>query len=457
VVRVGPADNAGYVLPQAIVILAAGVWLLAVTGAPGGRAVRHAFAQLRGAAGQPKSVPPLLLLPVIFLWEELFSQWLWFGWFHYHGTAWPLLAVGMFAVGAALVAWLPGIAAATAVLGTVVLGFGGVVMSLRIALPAGMPANWLTTVLYGVLALHDRFYGAVLPAHGPATGTAVSDGMVRLAGGDGTPVLLFTAAQGIALLAVGGVLATRLPTWIGDAELAGHARDLAKRVTRLTETRRDATETAAAELRRIERNLHDGAQARLVAVGMALRAAEQLLPANPEAARALVAEARETSSRALDDLRDLVRGIYPPVLADRGLSDAIRALALDAPLTVDTDIALLAEPPMPVAAAVYFAVAEALTNAVRHSGADMVHIAVECSDGMLRATVTDDGQGGADPSAGTGLSGVERRLATFDGILAVTSLPGGPTIIAMEVPCTLTYGTGWAGVVRSSWQTRTLI
>ena len=102
---------------------------------------------------------------------------------------------------------------------------------------------------------------------------------------------------------------------------------------RLTQTRSDATETAVAELRRIERDLHDGAQARLVAVGMSLRAAEELMRTSPEAALALVAEARETSSRALTDLRDLVRGIYPPVLADRGLADAVRALALDAPMT----------------------------------------------------------------------------------------------------------------------------
>jgi signal transduction histidine kinase len=191
---------------------------------------------------------------------------------------------------------------------------------------------------------------------------------------------------------------------------------------------------------------------------MSLRAVEQLMPVNPEAALALVAEARETSSRALDDLRDLVRGIYPPVLADRGLSDAVRALALDAPLAVDTDITLSGAPPMPVAAAVYFAIAEALTNAVRHSEADTVEIGIGYADGILRAAVVDDGQGGADPAAGTGLSGVERRLATFDGILAVTSPAGGPTIIAIEVPCTLTYAAGCAEsgraeVVRTSSRT----
>jgi signal transduction histidine kinase len=212
---------------------------------------------------------------------------------------------------------------------------------------------------------------------------------------------------------------------------------LTQRVDRLDRTRRDATSTAVAELRRIERDLHDGAQARLVAVGMSLRAAEQLMAASPEAALALVAEARETSSRALADLRGLVRGIYPPVLADRGLADAVRTLAMDTPMTVETDITLSGEPPMPVAAAVYFGIAEVLTNAVRHSGADTVQIGIGYAGGLLRATVTDDGAGGADVSRGTGLAGVERRLATFDGVLAVNSPPGGPTIVVLEVPCAL--------------------
>ena len=158
-----------------------------------------------------------------------------------------------------------------------------------------------------------------------------------------------------------------------------------------------------------------------------------------------------------------MRGIYPPVLADRGLADAVRALALDAPLAVDTDITLEEEPPMPVAAAVYFAIAEALTNAVRHSAADTVEIGIGYCHEVLRATITDDGIGGADPSRGTGLLGVERRLATFDGIMAVTSPVGGPTIVVLEVPCAPAHGTvwsrdqTWADVVRSSWQTRTLI
>ncbi|HEX9357624.1 MAG TPA: histidine kinase [Streptosporangiaceae bacterium] len=217
----------------------------------------------------------------------------------------------------------------------------------------------------------------------------------------------------------------------------GRALELEGRVQRLTETRDLAVDAAATELRRIERDLHDGAQARLVALGMNLRAVERMLPGRPEAALALVAEARETSLRALNDLRDLVRGICPPVLADRGLGHAVRALALDTPFPVDLDVDLPGRLTAPVESACYFAVAEALANAVRHSGARWVHIRMQHADGLLRVQVADDGAGGADPARGSGLRGVEQRLAAFDGILAVSSPPGGPTMIAMEVPCAL--------------------
>ena len=263
------------------------------------------------------------------------------------------------------------------------------------------------------------------------------------------------ALQGSFLLALGLWLAPRVMRHHladpADLELAARAQQLTKRVQTLTQTRHDAVDTAAAELRRIERDLHDGAQARLVALGMSLQAAERLFPVSPEAALALVAEAKESSSLALTELRDLVRGIYPPVLADRGLADAIRALALDTPLPVELDIDLpgpaatggqASRVELPVASAVYFSVAEALTNVTKHAGARSVRIQLGHAlqpggGGMLRAQVTDDGCGGADPAQGTGLAGVERRLAAFDGILAVNSPPGGPTIVVIEVPCAL--------------------
>ena len=212
---------------------------------------------------------------------------------------------------------------------------------------------------------------------------------------------------------------------------------LTSRVQRLSETRTDAVDTAAAELRRVERDLHDGAQARLVALGMSLRAAERLFETSPGAALALVGEAREMSSRALTELRDLVRGIHPPVLADRGLGDAVRALALETPVATRLDIDLPGRLARPVESAAYFAVAEVLANATKHALARMVEIHMRHTGDVLRIAVTDDGIGGADPAKGSGLRGVERRLGTFDGILAVNSPPGGPTIVVIEVPCAL--------------------
>ena len=255
---------------------------------------------------------------------------------------------------------------------------------------------------------------------------------------DSSQTSLLAGVEASALLAFGA--------WLFPRTIGAHARakpatgnevELAGRVQRLTETRGHALDSAAAELRRIERDLHDGAQTRLVALGMNLRALERMLPASPEAARALAAEAIETSARALSDLRLLVRGIYPPVLADRGLGHAVRALALDTALPVELDIDLPGRLTSPVESACYFAVAEVFANAVKHSAARRIHLLIEHADDLLRIEVSDDGVGGADPALGTGLSGVERRLGTFDGILAVSSPPGGPTMIAMEVPCRL--------------------
>jgi signal transduction histidine kinase len=250
--------------------------------------------------------------------------------------------------------------------------------------------------------------------------------------GDGPPHAVDLAA-GLLMLAFGAWL---VPRTVGiHAGLARRNSDLLNRVRRLTITRVDAVDTAAAELRRIERDLHDGMQARLVALGISLRATERLIRTNPDAAVALVAETRENSARALADLRALVRGINPPVLAERGLGDAIRALALDCPVLATAEVDLPRRLPPPVEAAAYFAVAEALANAVKHAGARSVHIRAAQAVGGLRIEVTDDGSGGADPSRGTGLRGVERRLGTFDGVLALSSPPGGPTIVVIEVPC----------------------
>ncbi len=217
---------------------------------------------------------------------------------------------------------------------------------------------------------------------------------------------------------------------------ATHAQ-LTRRVAELTETRADAAGNQAAELRRIERDLHDGAQARLVAIGMTLGTIEHLMDTDQAAARELLAEARQSSARALQELRDLVRGIHPPVLAERGLGDAVRALALDSALPTEVVVSLPDRPAAPVEAAVYFSICELLANAAKHSEAEQVWVDILYRAGFLRVTVTDDGVGVADPSRGTGLRGIEKRLGTFDGVLAIDSTSGGPTTITLELPCEL--------------------
>jgi signal transduction histidine kinase len=393
------------VLAEAGVLFVVGLWLLLRHDAPDAGLVRALAARWRDRRRGGISVAHgLLLIPVVVLSLLLLGP---HGWF---GRDVAGLDVAVF-----------DLAVATAAL---VLIFRSRV--------------WATTLAAaGLLVLGA--YGWLIAVFWPVPGFAY--GFSDLANSSMPSPLWTDALQGSLLLGLGLWLAPRVMHHRvadrPDLELAARARQLTQRVQTLTQTRHDAVDTATAELRRIERDLHDGAQARLVALGMSLRAAERMFASNPEASLALVSEARETSSRALTDLRDLVRGIYPPVLADRGLADAVRALALDTPLRTELDIDLAGTIEMPVGAAVYFAVAEALANAVRHSGARTVRIHLGHSAGLLRAQVTDDGAGGADPARGTGLAGVERRLATFDGILAISSPPGGPTIVAIEVPCAL--------------------
>jgi signal transduction histidine kinase len=212
---------------------------------------------------------------------------------------------------------------------------------------------------------------------------------------------------------------------------------LGRRMAELESIRADLTHTQAAELERIERGLHDGAQARLVAMGMSMGAAEQLVDTNPEAAKAIIAQARASSATALAELRSLVRGINPPVLTERGLVDAVRALAMDAPVEVDVVTRIPARAERPVEAAVYFAVAELLANVAKHARAERVRVELDYAASTLTATVSDDGIGGASASSGSGLSGLERRMTAFGGRLEISSPAGGPTRITVAVPCEL--------------------
>jgi signal transduction histidine kinase len=245
---------------------------------------------------------------------------------------------------------------------------------------------------------------------------------------------------GLSLLPLGAVMEPRLlraQAQAASSLLAPTREAMAAQVGYLTASRSRAVDASAAELRRIERDLHDGPQARLVALGLNIGFAEQVLRDNPDLALSLLAEARASSGQALAELRTLVRGIHPPVLAERGLDGAVRALALSLPLPVDLHIDLADRASAPVESAAYFVIAEALANVVKHSGANRAWVQLDYAAGRLVAIVGDNGTGGAAPRPGGGLRGVERRLAAFDGVVAVTSPAGGPTLVTMELPCEL--------------------
>jgi signal transduction histidine kinase len=210
--------------------------------------------------------------------------------------------------------------------------------------------------------------------------------------------------------------------------------ELEERIETLETTRAGAVDVQETELRRIERDLHDGAQARLVALGMNLGMAEQKLAADPAAARELVSEARAGIEEALRELRDLARGIHPPVLTDRGLEAAISALADRSaiPVTVTADVP--DRPSASVETAAYFVAAEALTNAAKHADAAKVEVRIVRRPKSLVVEVADDGRGGAD-AAGSGLTGLRRRVEALDGTLMVVSPPGGGTTLRAELPC----------------------
>ncbi|MGH2940217.1 MAG: sensor histidine kinase [Solirubrobacterales bacterium] len=212
-------------------------------------------------------------------------------------------------------------------------------------------------------------------------------------------------------------------------------RELTERVETLTETRRGALDVQAAELRRIERDLHDGAQARLVALSMQLGRAEEGLADRPEIA-ALVRQARAEATAANAELRDLARGIAPPVLTDRGLAAAVEALGTRAPIPVTVDAAQISRRPAPVVeSAAYFVVAESLTNVAKHAPRASAVVTLRLDDEMLDLMIADDGPGGAEVSEGSGLDGLRRRVAALDGEMRIVSPAEGGTRIEVRLPC----------------------
>jgi len=234
-------------------------------------------------------------------------------------------------------------------------------------------------------------------------------------------------------------LATRTQTGLGRALLGLSRPELDRREAALRTTRSQAVSAAEAERRRIERDLHDGAQQRLVALAMDLGMAKSKMKSgkesDSEAAAKLVAEAHEGVKLALTELRDLARGIHPAVLTDRGLDAALSALAGRSPIPVEVDGELPWRPSPEVESAAYFVASEALANMAKHSHATRAWIDLEHRDDYLRMIVGDNGLGGAESNPGGGLAGLADRIAPLDGILSVSSPIGGPTQIIMEIPC----------------------
>ena len=216
------------------------------------------------------------------------------------------------------------------------------------------------------------------------------------------------------------------------------AGQLADRVAVLTRTRSDVLDAHGAELRRIERDLHDGTQARLVAIAMRLAVARQALSDSPRDERflaELLREAHEGTEEAMTELRDVIRTVYPPILADRGLAGALTAVTTRCGVPTRLDIGSFDRVPAAVEAVVYFAVAEALTNVARHSHATAAGVRVERTADGLSVVITDNGTGGADDRRGTGLAGIRGRVLALDGTADVDSPVGGPTTITLEMPC----------------------
>ncbi|MFD0308663.1 sensor histidine kinase [Streptomyces sp. NPDC127119] len=215
--------------------------------------------------------------------------------------------------------------------------------------------------------------------------------------------------------------------------IASREDELDARVVELAGSRVRLVDAFEAERRRIERDLHDGAQQRLVALSMTLGLARLDAPPGPLADQ--LARAHEQAAQALAELRELIHGIHPKVLADYGLRAAVADAADRSAVPVDVDLELPGRLPGPVESAAYFVVCEALANVARHSGADRARVSGGHRDGRLILQVCDDGRGGADASAGTGLTGLADRMSVLDGRLALSSPPGGPTLLLVEVPC----------------------
>lgn len=285
---------------------------------------------------------------------------------------------------------------------------------------AGSVALLLLPAYVGALAGGQAHFG--LFAVGPGA-AAAGAALVGAAG-----LILIAPWLTVAAAAVDRAAVRRL---LGPSELVA----LTEQVRRAEARRSVAVASAETERRRIERDLHDGAQQRLVALAMDLGRAREQFERDPDRARELITDAHEEAKAALSELRDLVRGIHPAVLADRGLDPALSAVVARVDVPVELDVQVPGRLSATVESTAYFVVTEALTNVARHAEARRAKVTVAQAGGRLLIEVTDDGVGGADPDSGTGLAGLAERVESIGGWLRIVSPTGGPTTLMAEIPC----------------------
>lgn len=286
-----------------------------------------------------------------------------------------------------------------------------------------------------LIGLHDLTYPWWWQLAGPGQ-QSLLNGLVPARTED---VARWGPVIGVIALVLWFVGAPRLLQWQARSGLAllgaVPGADLSARVIELTATRAAALDAHVVELRRIERALHDGAQNRVVGVAVLIGAARRAVGRDAELADEILARAQDTTEDALAELRSVVRSILPPVLEDRGLAGALTGLSAECAVPCSVTIDVPVRCPASVEATAYFVVAESLTNVAKHSGATRAEVEVRLADGRLHVRVADDGRGGADPSAGTGLAGIIRRVEALDGRATLTSPPEGPTELEVEMPC----------------------
>ena len=293
---------------------------------------------------------------------------------------------------------------------------------------------WLAGILYTLVYV----YAWTLP-----TGSLLQRGQLSSPPGHLPPVSyipadVFLTVGGIVLLAVAPWLTAAVGTLDARAARAllgpSRAEELEHRVERLAQTRAGVVDAADAERRRLERDLHDGTQQRLVSLAMRLGMARA---ERPDAAQAhqVIAEAHEEAKAALLELRHLVRGLHPVVLEDRGLDAALSGVAARLPIPVRLTVDVPRRPPPTIEAVAYFVVSEGLTNIAKHAQASQAEVFVQRANDRLHIIVSDDGVGGADPAHGTGLAGLAKRAASVDGTFEIASPPGGPTLLTVDLPC----------------------